>query len=87
MVVVHSASVQDPAGGLGVLQRLFDQIKHSVHNRWCRLKLIWADGAYASMGAQVKKRFDWTPEIVRPKPGQKGFQVLPRRWIVERTFG
>src|SRR5512135_1318001 len=46
MVVVHSASVQDPAGGKLVLQRLFDWIKHSVHNRWCRLKLIWADGAY-----------------------------------------
>jgi putative transposase len=87
MVVVHSASVQDPAGGLVVLQRLFDQIKHSVHNRWCRLKLIWADGAYASIGAQVKQQLGWTIEIVRPKPGQKGFKVLPRRWVVERTFG
>jgi putative transposase len=87
MVVVHSASVQDPAGGMLVLQRLFDQIKHSVHNRWCRLKLIWADGAYASIGALGKKQFGWTIEIVRPKPGQKGFKVLPRRWVVERTFG
>jgi putative transposase len=87
MVVVHSASIQDPAGGLLVLQRLFDQVKHSVHNRWCRLKLIWADGAYANIAAQVKKQFGWTIEIVRPKPGQKGFKVLPRRWVVERTFG
>lgn len=87
MVVVHSASVQDPAGGLVVLQHLFDQIKHSVHNRWCRLKLIWADGAYARIGAIVKKQFGWTIEIVRPKPEQKGFKVLPRRWVVERTFG
>ncbi len=87
MVVVHSASVQDPAGGLVVLQHLFDQIKHSVHNRWCRLKLVWADGAYASIRATVKKQFGWTIEIVRPTLGQKGFQVLPHRWVVERTFG
>ena len=87
MVVVHSASVQDPAGGLLVLQRLFDQIKHSVHNRWCRLKLIWADGAYANISTQIHKQFGWTIEIVRPPEGQKGFKVLPRRWVVERTFG
>ncbi len=86
-VVVHSASVQDAAGGLLVLERLFDQIKHSVHNRWCRLKLIWADGAYASITARVPKQFGWTIEIVRPSEGQKGFKVLPRRWVVERTFG
>jgi len=86
-VVVHSASVQDAAGGLLVLQRLFEQIKHSVHNRWCRLKLIWADGAYAHLGDQVRKQFGWRLEIVRPQEGQKGFKVLPRRWIVERTFG
>lgn len=87
MVVVHSASVQDPAGGLLVLQRLFDQIKHNVHTQWCRLKLIWADGAYATIGTPVRKQFGWTLEIVRPKAGQKGFKVLPRRWVVERTFG
>ena len=87
MVVVHSASTQDGAGGLLTLQRLFDLIKHSVHNRWCRLKLIWADGAYVSICAQVRKQFGWTLEIVRRKEGQKGFVVLPRRWVVERTFG
>jgi len=87
MVVVHSASVQDPAGGLLVLQRWFEQIKHSVHNRWCRLKLIWADGAYAALAAPVRKQLGWTIEIVRPQEGQKGFKVLPRRWVVERTFG
>src|SRR5512135_448731 len=87
LVVVHRASVQDPAGGKLVLQRLFDWIKHSVHNRWCRLKLIWADGAYEDIRAPVRKQFGWTIEIVRPTEGQKGFKVLPRRWVVERTFG
>ncbi len=86
-VVVHSASIQDAAGGLLVLERLFEQIKHSVHNRWCRLKLLWADRAYTSIAAQVRKQFGWTIEIVRPAEGQKGFKVLPRRWVVERTFG
>jgi len=87
LVVVHSASVQDAAGGQLVLQRLFAQIKRNVHNRWCRLKLIWADGAYASIVESVRAQFGWKLEIVpRPKDA-KGFQVLPHRWIVERTFG
>ena len=49
IVLVQSASVQDGNGGWQVLQTWFDKIKHSVHNRWCRLKLIWADAAYTSM--------------------------------------
>ncbi len=87
LVVVHSASLQDRAGGQLVLQRLFDQIKHSVHNRWCRLKLIWADGGYEDIVELVRQRFGWKLEIVRRWAGSKGFVVLPRRWVVERTFG
>src|SRR5438132_5384066 len=49
MVVVHSASIQDAAGGQLVLQRLFERIKYSKFNRWCRLKLIWVDGGYTSL--------------------------------------
>ena len=41
IVLVHSSSLQDGAGGLQVLQKLFETIKRSVHNRWCRLKLLW----------------------------------------------
>ena len=87
VVVVHSASLQDGAGGYRTLQRLFDRIKRNVHNRWCRLKLIWADGAYAHIIKAVRKQFGWTLEIVRRLGDVKGFQVLPRRWVVERTFG
>lgn len=87
LVVVHSASVQDAAGGKLVLQGLFDQIKHSVYNRWCRLKLIWADGGYKDIVEEVRHRFGWRLEIVRREEGRKGFVVLPRRWVVERTFG
>ena len=87
LVLVHSASIQDGTGGYQTLQELFHRIKGSVHNRWCRLKLIWADGAYASMVGSVRKHFGWILEIVRRSDGVKGFHVLPRRWVVERTFG
>ena len=85
MVLVHSASLQDGAGGLQVLQRLFETIKRSV--RWCRLKLLWADAAYASIVEKVRKAFGWKLDIVRRSDKAKGFEVLPHRWIVERTFG
>jgi putative transposase len=87
LVVVHSASLQDGTGGYQVLQKLFEHIKQSVHNRWCRLKLIWADGAYASLVEKVRKHFGWILEIVLRSDTAKGFVVLPRRWVVERTFG
>ena len=87
LVIVHSASLQDAAGGFQVLQTLFKHIKHSIHNRWCRLKLIWADGAYASIVETVHKNFGWLLEIVLRSDTAKGFVVLPRRWVVERTFG
>jgi len=87
LVVVHSASIQDGAGGLLTLQKLFDQIKGSVHNRWCRLKLIWADGAYTSIVETVRQKFGWVLEIVKRSDDVKGFKVLPHRWVVERTFG
>ncbi len=51
-----------------------------------RLELVWADGAYAGMEAWMADRYGWQLEIVSKPPGQKGFQLLPRRWVVERTF-
>ena len=68
-------------------KKLFEKIKHSVHNRWCRLKLFWADAAYAYIVENVRKNFGWKLEIVRRSDKAKGFEVLPRRWVVERTFG
>jgi transposase len=63
-------------------------ITSSIHNhRWCRLKLIWADGAYAHIVEEVRKQFGWTLDIVRRSDKAKGFEILPHRWIVERTFG
>jgi putative transposase len=87
VVLVHSAGLQDGAGGYQVLQKLFTAIKRSVHNRWCRLKLLWADAAYVSIVEKVHQTFGWKLEIVRRSDKAKGFEVLPHRWIVERTFG
>lgn len=87
LVVVHSASLQDAAEGLLTLKKLFERIKHNLHNRWCRLKLIWADGAYPSIVNPVRQQFGWVLEIVKRPEDVKVFQVLPRRWVVERTFG
>jgi putative transposase len=87
LVVVHSAGVPDSTGGKGVLEQLFTRIKRNVHNRWCRLKLLWADGGYEAIVEWVKLRCGWRLEITRRPPDAKGFVVLPRRWVVERTFG
>ena len=87
IVMVHSASIQDGNGGFSTLHKLFDKIKHSVHNRWCRLKLIWADAAYAYIVEKVRQHFGWKLDIVRRSDKAKGFELLHHRWIVERTFG
>jgi putative transposase len=87
IVVVHSASLQDAAGGHWVLQQLYERIKHSKFNRWCRLKHIWVDGAYAALITLARQLFGWRLEVVSRPAGTQGFKVLPHRWVVERTFG
>ena len=49
---------------------------------------MFADGAYdRGRLASLAAYRGFTLEVVRKLPDQKGFQVLPRRWVVERTFG
>jgi putative transposase len=80
MVVVHAGSVQDRDGARLVLQQ--------VRGKYPRLRLIWADGGYAGQLIEwVKSTFNRVLEIVKRDPETKGFEVLPRRWVVERTFG
>ena len=56
--------------------------------KFARLALFWADGAYAGeLIAWFKAFANWVLEIVKKPEDQKGFAVLPRRWVVERTFG
>ena len=87
LVVVTAGNVQDRQGAKDLLKALFDRIKKSKYSRWCRLKLIWADGGYrGELIDWVKSTLGWTLEIVEKLGDQVGFQVLPKRWIVERTF-
>src|ERR1043165_6575720 len=90
LVVVTAASVQDRDGGKSVLKALYERIKKPRYPHWwrfCRLTLIWADGAYrGELVEWVKCALGWQLEIVERAEGQKGFVVLPRRWVVERPF-
>lgn len=53
-----------------------------------RLSLVWADGGYAGQLVQWLEPFcHWTLQIVKLCEKATGFHVLPRRWVVERTFG
>lgn len=53
-----------------------------------RLERLWADGGYAGALVEwVHSTFGWILEIVKRSDDVKEFQVLPHRWIVERTFG
>ena len=80
MVVVHAANIQDRDGARIVLEK--------AKGKFPRLQLIWADGGYAGKLIDwVKQICSWTLEIVKRSDEVKGFQVLPHRWVVERTFG
>jgi len=83
--MVHSAGIQDGLGGRLVLRGLFDRIKGVSNNLHTRLTTIWADGAYAGIVEWVKLMLGWTLEIVLRPAKAKGWIVLPRRWVIERT--
>ena len=79
-VVVHAANVQDRDGAKLVLAKLV--------GRFPRLTLTWADGGYTGpLIAWTKQLANWTLEIVKRSDDRHSFQVLPKRWIVERTLG
>ncbi len=79
-VVVHAANIQDRDGAKLVLAKLKGICP--------RLELIWADGSYAGKLIEwVKECESWALEIVKRCDNVAGFKVLPRRWVVERTFG
>ena len=90
LVVVTAASVQDRDGGKTLLKGLFERIKKPRYKHWwrfCRLQLIWADGAYrGELVEWVERALGWQLSIVEKAEGQRGFVALPRRWVVERTF-
>jgi len=79
-VVVHSAALQDRDGAKLALGAL-------ATGGFPRLQLLWADGGYAGQLLDwVRERYGWVLTIIKRNDDVKGFQVLPRRWVVERTF-
>lgn len=53
-----------------------------------RLQLIWVDGKYAGQLVEwVEQAYGWTLQVVKRPKDAKGWVVLPRRWVIERTFG
>jgi putative transposase len=80
IVVVHTANIQDLNGAKLVLEQVKDVFP--------RFELIWADAGYSGKLVDwVNSVCGWMLEIVKRRDDIKRFQVLSRRWVVERTFG
>lgn len=79
-VVVHGADCQDQDGARRVLTQLGEQFR--------RIKVVFGDVAYGRSGlpAWTAATFGWILQTVLRPVGVSGFVVLPKRWIVERTF-
>ena len=81
-VVVTAGNGQDREGAKALLKTIGLE-KEVVQ----RLELIWADGSYrGELITWLEDLFGWKLEVVEKAKGQAGFQILPKRWIVERTF-
>jgi len=79
VAVVHAADVQDRDGARLVLEQ--------AKALFPTLQLVWADGGYAgALVGWVKEVCGWVLQTVLRPAGAEGFVVLPRRWVVERTF-
>ena len=80
IVVVHAANLYDGHAAREVLTALFSAIN--------TIKKIWADGTYRGEEfiQWVSDQFGCVLEVVKKNSTGKGFGVLPRRWVVERTF-
>ena len=80
MVNLTTADISDSAGAQAILD--------AIRKRWPWVKHLFADGAYDRLKLMDKAAYlDFVVEIIRRSDDQKGFEVLPRRWVVERTFG
>jgi len=78
--VVHEASIQDRDGAVTVFKQ--------VRRLFPFLELIWADGGYRGpkLAKQFQKMASWKLKIVKRNGDASGFEVIHRRWVVERTF-
>ena len=78
--IIHAADIQDRGGAPDVLK--------SIRHCYPWLRHIFADGGYAGpkLRKALAKMGDWTIEIIKRSDKVEGFELLPRRWVVERTF-
>jgi putative transposase len=80
MVNLTTADISDSAGAQAILD--------AIRRRWPWVKHLFADGAYDRGKLMSKAAFlDFVIEIIRRIDDEPGFKVLPRRWVVARTFG
>ena len=80
MVNLTAADISDSAGAQHILE--------AVRKRWPWLKHVFADSAHDRVKLMDKAAFlDFTVAVIKRIVGEPGFKVLPRRWVVERTFG
>ncbi len=79
-IFVHAADIQDRDGAVDVLK--------AIRSRFPWLRHVFADGGYAGekLRNALRGNGEWTLEIIKRADTAKGFEVLPRRWVVERTF-
>lgn len=78
-VIVHSAHLQDREGARYLLTYIAEWLP--------RVEVIVADGGYAGKLVHwVRDTFGWTLTVVKRTADMVGFEVLPTRWRVERTF-
>ena len=78
-VVVHPADIQDRDGAKLVIDKMIGRFPH--------LRLVWADAGYGGKLIEwVWTLTGWALEIVKRPRDSHQFEVLPRRWVVERTF-
>jgi transposase len=91
-VVVHEGNIADRDGAKLLLRKAAEKLP--------RMEKVWADRGYnGKLGQWMKEQLGWTLEIVKPPrrwvrvplgeeppPYPRGFIVLPRRWVIERTF-
>ena len=94
--VVHSANMQDRHAGRLVLAQGYHRPASRYGHHLRRLNLIWVDAGYTGdLEKWIEKAYGWTLQVVKHPDNHlhkknrqhKGFMVLPRRWVVERTFG
>lgn len=85
-VWVCAASVSEKMGAKCLLRYL--RRSFNLRALCSQIKLVWVDGAYRGDDLKnfVKKLWGWCWQVVLRTDDTKGFKVLPRRWVVERTF-